>query len=285
MIKDRGYRCIEIGGHALALEWADKKSAILVDLLCQGLPYSDGLIPASVFRLHTNTNDLEFTIFNDNAYLYRGNNQSHGLSLLIDAMIKRWSKLCTKGLLLRGALVSIDGKGAIIIGRPGSGKTSLAASLLLSGWSYHGDQLVFITADGQSCQAFASPFWFRDGWKSSFCEQVLSENVIFKDSEKTLISPADLMPGGALTNHPVVPKLLFVTNFETGSRLSLKPLRAGLAAFHLVEALLNNNNLRKGGLDQVGKIIRGLHSYELVYGGFEQLTSFNRLFSQLDDVE
>lgn len=66
------------------------------------------------------------------------------------------------------------------------------------------------------------------------------------------------MPDWRLTNNPVVPKLLFVTNFETAASLSLKPIRAGLAAFHLVEALLNNNNLRQGGLDQVGKIIRGL---------------------------
>jgi GTPase SAR1 family protein len=200
-------------------------------------------------------------------------------------MISQWALLCTKGILLRAALVSRNGKGAIIIGKSGSGKTSLASSLILSGWSYHGDQLVFIANDELICESLALPLFFNDDWKLPAYEGILSDINATEYNGKTILSVSDLLPDCVSDNKSVVPEFLVVSHFESGSSLALTPLRAGLAAFHLINSILNKNNFSQSGLSKIGQIIKVLLSFELVFGDFEQLSSLNLLFSECDDLK
>ena len=285
MIKERGYRSIELGGHSFTLEWADEESGFLINLICQDIPNSNLLTPDSIFRLHTNNSKTKVTIFFGNRCIYRGINRIHGLNIIISTMLQQLELLCTNGIFLRAALVSLNGKGAIIIGKAGSGKTSLASALILSGWSYHGDQVVFIADDELICESLATPLLFKDNWKLPTCNDSLSDIQASEYNGQTILSVSDLLPDCISNKNSVVPEILIVSHFESGASISITPLRAGLAAFHFINSILNKKKFNQSGLNKVGQVIKSLRSFELVYGNFEQLSSLNMLFSEYDELK
>lgn len=59
------------------------------------------------------------------------------------------------GCLVHAALLSRRGQGVLICGAPGAGKTTLAVSLLLAGFDYHTDDIVWI---GEAGEVAGAPF-------------------------------------------------------------------------------------------------------------------------------
>jgi hypothetical protein len=285
MIKKRGCRPIEFGGFAFALEWADEKAGFLVNLITQFVSSSSLKRPLSIFRVHFDTKGSELTVMQDNSCIYRGINHRLGLQQLLDTIIEEWIKLCTKGILLRGALVSRNGKGMIIIDRSDSEKTSLLVSLLLSEWLYHGDQLVLIADDTISCNSFINPIWLNVDWSLPFYGKPSSQHKFFDDTGQMIVTESIPILNDLISNQTVTPELLLVSQFKNGSPLSLNPIKLGLATFYFVESLLNNNIFKHEGIERVSKIIRSLHAYELFYGDLEQLSSLKLPFFESKEVE
>lgn len=59
------------------------------------------------------------------------------------------------GFLVHAALLSRNGQGILVCGAPGAGKTTLSVSLLLAGFGYHADDIVWI---GEAGDAVGAPF-------------------------------------------------------------------------------------------------------------------------------
>ena len=285
MIRKRGCRSIEFGGFAFALEWADYKAAFLINLITQFAPSSYLKRPLSIFRIHFDSNGSELTVFRDNNCIYRGINHRLGLLKLLDSIIKEWINLCKHSILLRGALVSRNGKGMIVIDRSDSDKTSLLASLLLSGWLYHGNKLVLISDDPISCNSFITPIWFNDDWSLPFNGKTSLQHNFFDKTGKIILTESIPVLSDFISNQTVIPELFLVSQFKKESPLLLKPIKLGLATFYFVEALFNNNISNPEGLKRVSKIIRTFQCYELFYGNLEQLSSLKLPFTESKVVE
>jgi energy-coupling factor transporter ATP-binding protein EcfA2 len=68
------------------------------------------------------------------------------------------------GFLAHAALLSRDGQGVLICGDPGAGKTTLSVSLLLAGFGYHSDDIVWISEGGEAVGAPFAPAIKAGGW-------------------------------------------------------------------------------------------------------------------------
>lgn len=68
------------------------------------------------------------------------------------------------GFLAHAALLSRGGQGVLICGDPGAGKTTLSVSLLLAGFGYHSDDIVWIGEDGEAVGAPFAPAIKAGGW-------------------------------------------------------------------------------------------------------------------------
>jgi hypothetical protein len=68
------------------------------------------------------------------------------------------------GFLAHAALLSRNGQGVLICGDPGAGKTTLSVSLLLAGFGYHSDDIVWIGEDGEAAGAPFAPAIKAGGW-------------------------------------------------------------------------------------------------------------------------
>jgi hypothetical protein len=58
---------------------------------------------------------------------------------------------------LHAAALAVDGNGILLAGGSGSGKSTLATALILAGWDFLGDDLVFLCRDDDGVRALAFP--------------------------------------------------------------------------------------------------------------------------------
>lgn len=70
-------------------------------------------------------------------------------------LTSRMLRSAATGFLAHAALLSRNGQGVLICGDPGAGKTTLSVSLLLAGFGYHSDDIVWI---GEGGEAVGAPF-------------------------------------------------------------------------------------------------------------------------------
>jgi hypothetical protein len=70
----------------------------------------------------------------------------------------------TAGFMLHAALLSRGGRGLLICGDSGAGKTTLSVSLLTAGFDYHADDVVWIGEDGRAAGAPFAPAIKAGGW-------------------------------------------------------------------------------------------------------------------------
>jgi hypothetical protein len=79
-------------------------------------------------------------------------------------LTERFLKAERPGFLAHAALLSIAGRGVLLWGAPGAGKTTLSVSLLLDGFDYHSDDIVWMAEDGRALGAPFSPAAKQGAW-------------------------------------------------------------------------------------------------------------------------
>ncbi|HYG25446.1 MAG TPA: hypothetical protein VD906_00910 [Caulobacteraceae bacterium] len=80
-------------------------------------------------------------------------------------LTERYAESVRGAFLAHGALLSRGGKGLLITGDPGAGKTTLTVALTAAGFGYHADDIVRIGVDGRATGAPFSPAVKTGAWK------------------------------------------------------------------------------------------------------------------------
>lgn len=68
------------------------------------------------------------------------------------------------GFLVHAALLSRNGKGVLVCGAPGAGKSTLSLALIGAGFSYHADDVVWMMDEGAALGAPFAPALKAGGW-------------------------------------------------------------------------------------------------------------------------
>jgi hypothetical protein len=194
----------------------------------------------------------------------------------MDAMMQVWTRSCHDGLMLHAALLSKRGRGLMIGGVSGAGKTSLAAWLLRQGWTYHGDDQMYADALDLHWEGFVRPLCFKGDWASIFPALVTRPESVATMGGQTLV-PVSLFGQEVLSDTSVRPGIMLFPTFRTGSEFSLKRLPAGQATLRLAQSILNGGNLIHRGVAQAAGIARSCPGYEMTYGSFDQLAPLSQL--------
>lgn len=281
---DAGVRCLEFGGHVIALEWADAAAGAWVSLLTDAHPSAPASLPTKVFRLHTGTSGPQLTVFSDHACIYRGDVPADGLHSLMEAMMNHWVRASCGGLMLHAGLVSREGRGLMLPGPSGSGKSSLIAWLTQRGWAYHGDELVFVSSDGSAWQGFARPLCLKGDWRSLFPQRDLAVEALQGATDRCMV-PASAFSRlrGAGPESALPWRIVFPTH-TPGQTAELRRVSAGQSAIRLVQAVLNGGNLPQRGMSVIGGMARSIEVFDLRYGGFGDLDASIEALARGDEV-
>ncbi len=164
----KGWQLAALGGNSVALEWGDPAAGLWVRRLLGCHPCAAACVPVSVYRLHTDPVARGLTVFGGVDCLYRGSDPAGGAHAVMEAMMHVWTRSCRDGLMLHAALMSKRGRGLMIGGVSGAGKSSLAAWFIRQGWTYHGDEQMYADASDRHWEGFVRPLCFKGDWASMF---------------------------------------------------------------------------------------------------------------------
>ena len=310
----KGWQLAALGGNSVALEWGDPGAGVWVQRLLGCHPCAASSVPVAVYRLHSDPVAGGLTVFGGADCLYRGSDPAGGAHLVMDAMMHVWTRSCRDGLMLHAALMSKQGRGLMIGGASGAGKSSLAAWLIQQGWTYHGDEQMFADAGDLHWEGFVRPLCFKGDWAAMFpalvtrpesmpmvagqtlvAANVFGQQIQPQEAAEKLVEIASCGRGSeptarAISSLPsrdrrfsaasqasIRPGIMLFPTFRKGSDFSLRRLPAGQAAIRLAKSILNGGNLIHRGVAQAAGIARSCPGFDMAYGDFDQLAPLLQL--------
>ncbi len=184
-------------------------------------------------------------------------------------------------LLVHAGCVSQGDVAVLLPADPGSGKTTLVASLVRAGFGYLSDEIAPVDPQSGLVHPFPRALIVRKSSLRLFGDVPASTGlspVTYKN--RRFISAQDL--GAETVRGPRLPGLVVVPRFEPGAETSLTPLRPAETAIELWQHVMNLRNLAAApALDAIRRVAVRVRGYRLVTGDLnEGIATVRRLLGK-----
>jgi hypothetical protein len=234
----------------------------------------DGLFPASVLRPTTACNVVTVHESED-GFTVESTGRKPAVNVGRDEVPVHIVEEVTRSLIvgldsaiaLHAAVVGHDGTSILIPGLTGSGKTSVAAWLIESGFEYVTDELAVLTPGG-TILGFPRPLVIKSG-----AAQRAQDFAVFKQSVKRKCGSRllALPPDAMIDSSPQEVSLILFPRYELGANVAIEWLTPAEAALRLTACNLNARNLENGGFDAVTALCRKSPAIAARYENFAHL--------------
>ncbi len=185
-------------------------------------------------------------------------------------------------LLLHAAVVERQGRGLLLPGRPGAGKSTLAAGLVLRGWRLLSDEVAVVPPGTTDLLPVPRPVGLKDD----------SIDVIRRFDGGAILGPstsgtrkgtvAHMRPPDdcvARGREPASPTWIVFPRFESGAATELRPLPRPDAFLRVAQQSFNYSVLGSVGFDTLAAVFDRCSCYVLRYGDLAQAV---RTLEELD---
>lgn len=262
---------VSFAGGCIAIECADERCAEIARFLFGGVLAPAAPPPQLTLRLARGTAPGVLDLYCNDWFVYGGACHGTVASILLNLTIERLVEMIGGGILLHAAALSLRGKGLILPGATGAGKTTLAAWLTSRGLDYLSDELVFVAEGSTHAEGFTRPLSIKQAATSLFKDLVdfQSNGAVLDIPPGFLVQPTLLNPATVRTSPPAV--ALVFPSYVPHSDFDLCPLSRAEAGVRLMACLVNRKNLRDHGFDEVVRLVRTVQAYVMTYASFEQI--------------
>ena len=261
---------VSFAGQSLAIKYHSSVAA-LIEFLYQDANVDPAATPDVTLTIDTDGDQL--TLRHGTQHLYRGSDESELATTLIQQTIYHLIDKNKDGMALHAAALSKNGKGIILPGASGRGKTTLSTWLATRGYNYLTDEYVFIKENTNIIQAFSRPPNVKvkgiDALDSYF-DFSAHEDKTIRSSQVAMIPPRLLNPNN--TKEEAVASLIVFPNYKEGSEFELEKLSKARAGLTLMECLVNARNLNGHGFSEATRLVRDTPAYLLTYSSIDQLS-------------
>ena len=261
---------ISFAGQCLAVKYHPSVAA-LIDFLYQDANVDPEATPDVTLTIDADGEHL--TLQQGEQNLYRGSDESELATTLIQQTIYHWIDKNKDGMALHAAALSKNGKGVILPGASGRGKTTLSTWLATKGYNYLTDEYVFIRENTNLIQAFSRPPNVKvkgiDALDSYF-DVSAHEDQTIQSSQVAMIPTRLLNPNNK--NEEAVVSLIVFPNYKESSEFELEKLSKARAGLTLMECLVNARNLNGHGFSEATRLVRDTPAYLLTYSSVDQLS-------------
>ena len=269
-------RVIGFAGSAVAVEYQGKRAEAIGDLLFRYVKHAAGGEPHRTLRLISDDAGEELRLFEgDDAPPRCTTSDGWMAEYLLGQTCHHLADRSRGGLLFHAAGLSWQGRGLLLPGSIGAGKTTLTAWLLGRGFRYLTDELVYVPEGADSFQAFTRPLNVKGGARVALRPLLGASrregwhDHIVTDLDGELVPPEQLSPHPPHSEAPL--HLIAFPRFQPGGDLDLKRLSQTQAGLALMECLINARNLDDHGFGEVVRLARSVPAYRLRYGDCGQL--------------
>lgn len=185
-------------------------------------------------------------------------------------------------LILHSAVLEKNGKAVLLPALPGSGKTTLCAALMLSGWRLFSDEFGLVRGDGLLVP-LPRPLPLKNQSIEiirAFSRQARIGPLYPKTRKGAVAHLAPTQPSVDKMKEPAKPELIVFPRFQKGAPATLKPVAPTYAFLKLATNAFNYEILGAEGFRRVAKLIRQCQFYNFTYGKLEEaLPVFESLFA------
>ena len=260
---------VELGGATARLEADDAAAAKVLDFLCAAMATERSAEGAVVFRLGPGADPGSIAVYRDDAVIYAGLSAGGASAFLLEKLQDHLVKHCTSGIWLHAAAVARDGRSLLLAGKTGSGKTTLATRLVLRGFDYLTDELVWIDPSSTCLRGFARPLHLKTEAGALFAELFAPQrsDAVAETALGHHVSPLRL---GATVVREAHPDVLVFPSYTPGARLDLCPLSKAQAAARTMSCLVDARGRALHGFDDVARLAHGVSAYAMVYSDLDE---------------
>jgi HprK-related kinase A len=181
--------------------------------------------------------------------------------------------LAHRFLVLHAAVVERDGRALLLPGRPGAGKSTLCAALVLAGWRLLSDELALIEPEQGRVRAIARPISLKN--EAIDLIRGLAPNAIFGppaiETHKGTV--AHMKPPSASVRRAgeaAVPRWIVMPRFVAGHALALDPVSKASAFWGLVDNSLNYGSLGETGFATAVRTVERCRCYTLTHSDIDR---------------
>jgi hypothetical protein len=265
-------RLINFAGSTLAIEYAGAQAAYIVEFLYRHVPYAGAAAPHVTYRLLSGGESGGMVLYRGERLLYDGRSAADVANLLLGDSCHELADQSRGGLLFHAAALARRGKGLILPGTIGAGKSTLAAWLLARGFDYLTDELVFVAPGSGRFQAFARPLNLKPPARVILQRKFDFEGQsgqVFSGSQFDLVPPTFINPRSQVSE-PDLGLILF-PRYLPESAFDLRRLSRAQAGLELMQCLVNARNLPDYGFSEITRLARTAAAYQMCYAGFDQI--------------
>jgi HprK-related kinase A len=184
-------------------------------------------------------------------------------------------------LIIHAAVVEKNGRAVILPAPPGSGKSTLCAALVCSGWRLLSDELTLVRLDDGQLQPVPRPVSLKNGSIGVIRE--FAPGAIFspavEDTAKGTIAhlkaPRDSVRRALDTARP---GWIIFPRYVAGADLRLEPIAPARTFMRVAENAFNYSVLGRAGFSALGDLTDAAPGYDFSYGRLDEALA---LFDQL----
>lgn len=185
------------------------------------------------------------------------------------------SNHCHQYLLLHSAVVERGGKALILPAPPGSGKSTLSAALVLSGWRLLSDELGMVRRTDGLMDPLARPVSLKNASlpviRAFAPESILSTPVhdTVKGTVAHLKPPAESVVRMA---ESVRPGWVILPRYTPGAKAALEVMDPAEAFMALASNSFNYGLLGSDGFELLARVVDGCRCYRLCFDKLDEVT-------------
>lgn len=267
---------VDFAGSTVNVTCKGEQARMISDFIIPPDTLTDGDISRCTTNLTIDTREAyRLLLLENDIVIWNGNNQMNLAEKFLSRLCYRLADQSRNGLLFHAAALVYEGKGILIPGDCGAGKSTLTAWMVKKiGCNYLTDELVYIPFGSDSFRAFRRPlhlkFPSRPVLKPVLDVEALNEQIRITSSFSDMISTAILNPP-SLYVEDMHPDLIFFPNYCPDSQFVWQPLKKAETGFRLMQSLVNARNLPGYGFSEVSYLARIARGYAYKYDSFTQI--------------
>lgn len=183
------------------------------------------------------------------------------------------SSHCHRYLMIHSAVVERAGGALLLPAPPGSGKSTLCASLVHAGWRLLSDELALLEPRSGRVVPVPRPVSLKNasiGIMRSFAPHAVFSRTVHdttKGDVAHMQAPAESL---ARAHEAAAPRWLVFPRYDGGARTALQPVGKGRALVQLAENAFNFQVHGRAGFELLARLIEGSACYQLVFRNLEE---------------
>jgi hypothetical protein len=265
-------RLVSFADSTVAVEYSGSRVAAIVDFLYRYVPADSDVPPHVTYRVTSDDQSGVLHLYRDDMLIHVGDSEAILAELLMGDANYHLADQSRGGLLFHAAGLVWQGKGVILPGKIGAGKTTLTVWLLAQGLDYLTDELVFVPHGADTIQTLTRPLNVK---KSSWAALQtalpfdLAHTARILSTPRSDLIPPDLLRPVQLSEPPL--SLMIFPRYLPDSEFSLRPLSKAQAGLALMKCLINARNLPDHGFSEIARLAQIAPAYKLSYANFDQI--------------